>query len=62
MRNKKGDEREVKEYERIIPGDNVCSIVSCFYFYLSLVLVLFMGIWCLGEEGIGDEANVLDMN
>ena len=54
--------REVKEYERIIPGDNVCSIVSCFYFYLSLVLVLFMGIWCLGEEGIGDEANVLDMN
>ena len=46
--------REVKEYERIIPGDNtmwnVCSIVTYFYFHLSLVLVLFMGIWCFGEE------------
>ena len=46
----------MKEYERIIPGDNtmwnVCSIVTYFYFHLSLVLVLFMGIWCLGEEGM----------
>ena len=58
--------REVKEYERIIPGDNtmwnVCSIVTYFYFHLSLVLVLFIGIWYMVSWRRGHEANVLDMN